>query len=225
VCLLLVPCLLAACSDDHKAAKKPVHTAQTAPTTTVVVNAHTKDGKTADPAEISRVVAKIIDPTAVKRPLGIDGVKTFYRLRLLAMGLTTDEANCTADRLVAAGGPDVGSSTLSDLSKSSVAVDPTALSQCMDPSRLLALSNTAPDFSRVPPQELRQFMIDLGTSGMASVGLSTSEAACVVTTTLAPVTDTNLAQAFEGSIATDQNVPDAVASCLTAARIHELAGG
>ncbi|HKY15475.1 MAG TPA: hypothetical protein VJM33_11175 [Microthrixaceae bacterium] len=221
-CALAALCSLAGCSDDVPDAGDVARPPST-PLPTVVVSSPTKDGATADPAKVALVVARLANPEGASTPLGEVGVRNFYRLRVRAMGLTSDEATCVADQLALAAGPDVDNFTIADVSREAIGVNPAALSQCLSPNRMAELANTVPDLSRVPAAELRELMVGMGTSGMAAVGLSTAEAACISEATVGPASDADIQRAYAGELQLNQYLPDAVASCLTESRIDELA--
>lgn len=98
------------------------------------------------------------------------------------------------------------------------------MTACVAPDRLTALASTPPDFTKVSPQ-FRQVMRDLSVAGMTNVGLTGDEAACVAEKTVAEVPDDKLTEAIGGMGTINSGLPEAIAGCLTAARIDELATG
>ncbi len=224
-CLLsIVACVVVAgvagCSDDEPLIRQDV--AEEAPVPSVPISSPTKDGKPADAAQVAAVVARITDVGRADRPVGLDGVRSFYRVQVLAIGLTDAEADCAADRMVAAGGDDLEEATIADLLSGIVGVDATVMTACVAPDRLMAMAETPPDFLSVAPQ-LRTVMTELSVDGLSAAGLTTDEAACVAAQTITAIPDTQLTEAIGGLGSINSGLPEAVARCLTAARISELA--
>jgi hypothetical protein len=212
--------VLAACSDDEPLIEQP--DVQDAPVPSVPISTPTKDGKPADAAQVAAVVARISDIDQADRPIGIDSARSFFRVQVLAIGLTAAEADCAADRMVAAQGDALADATIDDLLNGTVAVDTTVMTSCVAPERLAALASTPPDFAKVS-SEFRAVMQELSVSGMTNVGLTSDEAACVSERTVAAVPDDQLTEAIGGMGTINSGLPEAVAGCLTAARIEELA--
>jgi hypothetical protein len=211
---------LGGCSDDEPLITQP--RVEDAPVPSVPVSSPTKDGQPADAAQVAAVVARISDLDRANRPVGIDEARAFFRVQVLALGLTDTEADCAADRMVASGGDAMADATMDDLLSGTVAVDASTMSQCVPPDRLAALAATPPDFTKVVPQ-MREVMNQLSVAGMADAGLGTDEAVCVSERTIAAIPDDQLTEAIGGLGTINSGLPEAVAACLTAARIAELA--
>ncbi len=218
--LVVVAALVAGCSDDEPLIRQP--NGRTAPPPSVPVSTPTKDGKPADAAQIAAVVARISNLELANRPVGIDTARRFFRVQVLAIGLTDAEADCAADKMVAARGDALAEARIDDLLSNTVAVDATVMTTCVAPERLMTLSTSVPNFQMVAPQ-FRAVMEELSVSGMTSVGLTTDEATCVAKQTVAEVPDDQMTQAIGGMGTINSGLPEAIAGCLTAARIAELA--
>jgi len=86
------------------------------------------------------------------------------------------------------------------------------------------LASSPPNYLQVAPQ-FREVMKQLSVVGMTGVGLTGDEAGCVAERTVAAVPDDQLTEAIGGSGTINSGLPEAIAGCMTAARIAELAEG
>jgi hypothetical protein len=210
---------LAGCSHDRPvlAQKNPP-----APTSTSLAS-----GGSGSAADVDAVVARLTDPKLAQQPLGADLAPVYLRIEMLGIGLTPAEAACVGHNAAKAGGSSLADLSLGDAGGSQNGLDPSLLLSCVGASRLAALAGGAPDFSRVPASDLRNLLSQLGEKELSSAGLSADEATCVVAKTIGEVPDDQLPAEMGGGAADRPavagNISDAVKTCLSPARLRELA--
>jgi hypothetical protein len=216
--------VLAGCSHDDAVLtqKNPP-----APTSTLSSSPNSTPGA-ASSADVDAVVARLTDPKLARRPLGTDLAPTYLRIEMLAIGLTPAEASCVATNAAKSGGSSLAALSIGDAADTESGLDPSLLLPCVSADRLTSLAGGAPNFGRVPAADLRDLLSQLGTKELTAGGLSTDEATCVVAKTVGEVPDGQLPAALSGAAAGPSaaagDVRTAVQTCLSPARVAELAG-
>lgn len=218
----LVLAIVAACSGDDPLVEQDGPPSTVAPT--VAVSSPTRDGRPADPALVAAVIERLTDPALADAPVGEPTVRRFYATQLLALGLTDTEASCAADALVAAAGPDAARFSMADLMGQAV-VERDALTRCVTADRLSALADQPPDPDRLAPEEVRSLLSDQSVAGLRAAGLTAEEAGCVASATVGALDDAEVQALLGGTGPVPDLLPEAVAGCLTAARLAELGSG
>jgi hypothetical protein len=210
---------LAGCSHDD-----PVLTQRNPPTSTPPSTTASPAGS----AALDAVVARLSDPKLARQPLGADLAPAYLRIEMLAIGLTATEANCVASNASKAGGSSLADLSLGDAGSTESGLDPSWLLPCVGADRLGTLAGGAPDFKRVPAADLRNLLTQLGVKELSNAGLSVDEATCVVSKTVGTVPDDQLPAALGGGAADHPaiagDLSDAARTCLSPARVQELAG-
>jgi hypothetical protein len=178
-------------------------------------------------SDLGRAVARLSDPKWSQQPLGADLAPEYLRIEMLAFGLSDTEASCVVDGASKAGGSSLADLSLGDASSSDRGFDPSVLMPCVGTERLATLASSQPDFSRAPAAQVRDLLTRLAVKELGAAGLSSDEATCVVSKTVDGLPDDQLTAALGGGSSgqpvVNGDVAGAVRTCLSPARVRELA--